>query len=568
MNKVCIIGLDGGTFTVIDYLAGQARLPNFSRLMAEGARAPLMSSIPPITPPAWSSFYMGTNPGKHGSVGFFRFRPGTYRLEPMNANTVRGTSLWSLASGEKRRVCVYDVPVTYPASPLNGVMISGMDAPRFDDRSVFPAGQRQKILDAIPNFDISSAVDYRHLARHHPDPEAECIHQLQVHLEVEVAAVTYLMEQDDWDLFVAVFRSTDIFQHIFWDSTARVMAGAPLAGDERRAEAVFDVYERIDEEIGGRWREWLKGRDLVIMSDHGFGELKSEVCLNRFLAQAGLLEFQAGGGSGRSRRVIKDKLKDHLPRTARQRLKRVVGRDDTDRRWSLFADSLISDIDFTRTRIFSIAQYGCLYVNHRGRNALAPVEGETGRQAVMSETERALSLFSDPENGGPLVSKIYRREELYHGPLMEEMPDLVVELQDYAYLGIYNTAEELAQEKIVCGPPRQLGSLSYTGTHRREGILVLSGPGVRRTRLQTANIVDIAPTVARLMGLPMLAEWDGRILKEVLMVSEEENVQQSAIPGSHEGQARSGDERLEGGAGYAEEDEEEIRRRLRNLGYI
>ncbi len=83
MAKTCIIGLDGGTFKVIDYLAGLGRLPNFSRLMETGSRAALMSTVPPITPAAWSSFYMGTNPGKHGSVGFFRFRSGSYGLEPI-----------------------------------------------------------------------------------------------------------------------------------------------------------------------------------------------------------------------------------------------------------------------------------------------------------------------------------------------------------------------------------------------------------------------------------------------------------------------------------------------------
>ncbi len=560
MSKVCIIGLDGGTFTVIDYLAGQGRLPNFARMMAEGSRAVLMSSIPPITPAAWSSFYMGTNPGKHGSVGFFRFRSGTYRLEPMNSSTVRGTSLWSLASGEKRKVCVYDVPVTYPASPLNGIMISGMDAPRFDDRSVFPVEQHQKILDAIPNFDISSSVDYRYLDKHHPDPEAECIRQLQAHLEIEIETVTYLTKQGDWDLFVAVFRSTDIFQHLFWDSTARVIAGAPLAGDERRAESVFRVYERIDEEIGGRWRGWLEGRDLVLMSDHGFGELRSEVCLNRFLAEAGLLEFQSGGGSSRSRRIVKDKVKDHLPRTARRRLKKAVGMDNTDRRWNLFVDSLVADIDFARTRIFSIAQFGCLYVNHRGRNTLAPVKGETERNSVISETEKVLARFVDPQDGSPLVSRIFRREELYHGSLMEEMPDLVIELRDHAYLGIYNTAEELERENIICGPPHQFGSLSYTGTHRREGILVLSGPSVRRARLNAANIVDIAPTVAGLLGLPPLADWDGRVLEEALTGGSTVTEPGSSVYGKMDADSR--------GRVYSEEDEEEIRKRLKNLGYL
>ncbi len=569
MARTCIIGLDGGTFKVIDYLAAQGRLPNFSRLMANGSRAVLMSTVPPITPAAWSSFYMGTNPGKHGSVGFFRFRSGSYRLEPMNANTVRGTALWSLAGSEGKRVCVYDVPVTYPAAPVNGIMISGMDAPHFNDRSVFPAGLRREILDTVPGFDISSSVDYRYLARHHPDPEGECIRQLQAHQEIEIGTVNHLMHKEQWDLLVAIFRSTDSFQHIFWDSAARMMAGSPREGDERRAEAVFGAYERIDKELGGSWKQWLESRNLVVMSDHGFGGLKSEICLNRFLAEAGLLAFMPGSARSTPKKLLADQFRDHLPRNLRKRLKKALGRDDSERRWQIFVDSLVADIDFSRTRIFSIAQFGCFYVNMKGRRPLGIVAGETERRTVIAEAREALAGLVDPEDGEPVATRFYDRDELYHGSLLEEMPDLVVELRDYAYQGIYNTSDELAQEKIICGPPQRFGRLSYTGTHRSEGILILSGPGVRPTKLPAASIIDIAPTVARMMGLPEVPEWDGRALEEALIGGE-------GKPGAQPGKTRAfpaGKESARGGqqprgAGYSEEDEEAVRQRLQDLGYI
>ncbi len=483
---------------------------------------------------------------------------------------MRGTSLWSLASSEGKRVCVYDVPVTYPAAPVNGIMISGMDAPRFNEKSIFPIGERRNIIDALPNFDISSSIDYRYLASRHPDPEGECIRQLRAHLEVEIDTIDYLMKRDDWDLLVAVFRSTDSFQHIFWDSAARMMAGAPAPGDERRAEAIFGVYERIDQALGGSWEEWLEARDLLIMSDHGFGELKSDICLNRFLAQAGLLTFLPRRSGGGAQQFITGKLRDRFPTTSRKRLKKVLGRDDSDRRWQIFVDSFVSDIDFSRTRIFSIAQFGCFYVNLKGRRPLGVIEGESQRRAVVAEARGALAGLVDPDDGKPVATRFYDREELYDGPLLDEMPDLVVELRDYSYQGIYKTSEELAQARIICGPPHQFGRLSFTGTHRREGILILSGPSVRRARLPAASMVDIAPTIANIMGLPAIPEWDGRVLAEALI--------SGSAPGGTEGGGRRPDKMEEAaaagsrqstrGAGYSEEDEEEVRRRLQDLGYI
>ncbi len=57
MSKVWVIGLDGGTFRVIDYLVGRGELPNFAEFLARGSRAKLNSTIPPLTPTAWSSFF-------------------------------------------------------------------------------------------------------------------------------------------------------------------------------------------------------------------------------------------------------------------------------------------------------------------------------------------------------------------------------------------------------------------------------------------------------------------------------------------------------------------------------
>ena len=138
MSKVCVIGLDGATFNVVDYLIGLRRLPNFSRLIDEGSRATLMSTRPPLTPAAWASFYTGTNPGKHGVVDFFRCSPGTYGLAPVSAQSVSGYPVWSIASDHGKRVCVYNVPLTYPAMPVNGIMISGMDAPGLEGRAFAP----------------------------------------------------------------------------------------------------------------------------------------------------------------------------------------------------------------------------------------------------------------------------------------------------------------------------------------------------------------------------------------------------------------------------------------------
>jgi len=68
--KVLSIGLDGGTFCLIDPWVKAGYLPNIARLLEQGTRASLHSVILPFTPQAWGSFMTGMNPGNHGVFGF------------------------------------------------------------------------------------------------------------------------------------------------------------------------------------------------------------------------------------------------------------------------------------------------------------------------------------------------------------------------------------------------------------------------------------------------------------------------------------------------------------------
>ena len=561
MSKICIIGLDGGTFTVIDYLVAQGRLPNFARLMDQGSRATLFSTVPPITWPAWASFYTGANPGKTGAADIFKFRPGTYQLEPMNAGNLRGTPFWSLAGSGGKRVCIYNVPVTYPAIPVNGVMVSGLDAPEFNDRAVYPVEFKSSLLEAIPDFQISFENDARYLVNHHPDPVGEWIRQSRRYLEMEIRTIDYLMGLEDWDLFVAVVRSTDIFQHTHWRAAEEVIAGVEVSAEDMvRAEAVFACYEAVDHQLGGAWSDFCKDRSLMIMSDHGFGRLHGYVSVNRVLADAALLKFRMDRPTRSPRTFLTDKLKSRLPKATRQKLKLFLGRGKLPDRWLSYTDSLVADIDWTQTRLCSIGGFGCLFVNLKGRDPLGTVASEAERQQVLAEAEAALSELKDPRDGLPLISRFYRKEELYDGPLMAEMPDMVIDIRDWSYCPVIGTANDLAVEGIIRPLVREWKQLAHTGAHRREGILLLHGPGIKNADLGAAEMVDLAPTIMNLLGLPPMDGWDGRILEEAFI----NGASVTSPPGKAYASA-SGDDRK---PVYSEEDEEEIRKRLENLGYL
>src|SRR5882672_6550113 len=96
--KVVIIGLDAATWTLIRPWMAEGGMPNLAKLIKEGVSGTLQSILPPITPPAWTSFMTGKNPGKHGVFHFIEARPGTYELSYLNGASRRAKTIWRMLS--------------------------------------------------------------------------------------------------------------------------------------------------------------------------------------------------------------------------------------------------------------------------------------------------------------------------------------------------------------------------------------------------------------------------------------------------------------------------------------
>ena len=91
--RVLVIGLDGGTFDIIKPLVAQGKLPTIGKLMKGGVYGDLISTIPPVTSPAWPSFMTGKNPGKHGVFDFVGRGKG-YSKVIKNARDIKAKTLW------------------------------------------------------------------------------------------------------------------------------------------------------------------------------------------------------------------------------------------------------------------------------------------------------------------------------------------------------------------------------------------------------------------------------------------------------------------------------------------
>jgi predicted AlkP superfamily phosphohydrolase/phosphomutase len=152
-KRVVVLGLDGMDYGLTKQMLEAGQLPNFAALAREGCFKPLGTTLPPISPVAWSSFQTGVNPGKHNVFDFLEpdrrtYRPklssvdirpprrilrlGKYQV-PLGKARVRlmrkSKPFWNVLSEHGITSAVLRVPITFPPEKLRGVLLSAMCVP-------------------------------------------------------------------------------------------------------------------------------------------------------------------------------------------------------------------------------------------------------------------------------------------------------------------------------------------------------------------------------------------------------------------------------------------------------
>jgi predicted AlkP superfamily phosphohydrolase/phosphomutase len=532
--KLLVIGLDAATFDVIDPLVEAGDLPNLARLLRGGARGTLRSTTHPLTPLAWTTMTTGVNAGKHGIWDFSERDDSGYRLRLVNGSHSRTPALWTRLSQAGRRVGIVNVPFTWPAPEVNGFALAGMDAAAREDGMTSPPElvhelQRRfgrLLLDHTFPVDADGRLDLD-LVRRACEQKVEIVEWLNEHYEPEL-------------LFV-VFMAADHVHHLAW----------PDWEERGRESSVAEAYRILDDSLGRLLERAGDETNVLVVSDHGGGALRGVINLNAWLAEQGYLAYAgngaANGGGAHKLFELRRKLPKEWRYSVKQRLPWL-----RERAYRLRPGSVV---DWQRTRAFAYGIFGNIVLNVAGRERDGIVQpGEEYERLRDELTERLLDLrWTD---GEPIVAAVHRREELFAGPELDKVPDLVVEFRDYAWLGKGNLTERtdtLEDAISIRAHPDQ----RYAGGHRQEGIFVLSGPAARAGAELQAGIADVAPTVMYLLDEPVPAAFEGRLLAEAL---EPSLLDERPLEFSDDEPAVA--------APTERESPREVEERLRDLGYL
>ena len=550
-RRVFVVGLDAATFDLILPWVDGGRLPTLARLLRDGVRAPLRSTLPALTPPGWTSAATGRNPGKHNVFNFYRTTAGGLGVAPVTLGDLKSPRAWDIAAVHGRRSCVLHMPLTYPPRADAGVMISGIMTPKGAEDFVAPAELKAELAARIPGYRME--VDESALRRHQLEAFRNDAFDLQ---RVQTEEVLYLLATQEWDLFWVMFHTLDKLQHFYW----RFMdPGHPAyPGPGPYSDTIRDFHVAFDQSLG-RFLEHLPANtDVVLLSDHGSAPLHSYFCVMNWLAQEGFLRLQPEttarrglAAAGVDAKAIVRGLKRsglgwvtrYVPRGLKQQVPQAL---------TSFA-KVAKRIDWSQTRAYCPSAPGSgLWINVRGREPNGIVEPGAEYERVVEELRARLLAFRDP-SGAPVVTAVHRRDEVYRGPFAESGPDLLVETADTVCL-----VEGLGLRPLM---PAGRGPEERTGNHARDGILVLHGPDVQAgLTLPLAAIEDVTPTVLHLLGLPIDADMDGRVLTEALRPETlaARPIQVADTPYSAP----------ENGYSYSADEEARIQDMLEGLGYV
>ncbi len=559
-GPVVFVGIDGASWEFLDPLIERGILPNLGRIKRDGAHGTLRSIDCYVSPPAWTTMLSGYLPKKTGVYSFGKWDPTGQEFTSVNADDVEVPRVWEIASHGGRTVGIFNVPMSYPPQPVNGVIVSGMMTPveRAEPRIAMPVPRQRRdrqpatdpvksyspvwrtvtddslntyfwslhdtVDDGIKDYDTvsltvvagtnsggdSPAKSYAfRVGDFSPWVRIQSIRNGDLEgAWCKVAIVKTPDGQYDTRISPAFFAieaqyaypdtMADHLEKTFGYYTPGVFVGTEMVPSMTGmaashaswfydlddwnlylyvftqsdnihhltgfSAAAIDVYRRIDRFVGEVMDRMPEDGTLIIASDHGFGRYTYGLDLNRLFEDLGLL----------SRRD-----------------------DDT--------------IDFDRSLVFHHIWH--LYFNDERitREELAqhgidvpasadPVDFFTGYLQQAVKAVRSID--------GTTVSLELRR-----------LPaDAAGEAPDMAVTGTYG---EVVVDFLGLEPPQPTVIHDLEGNkrgwHTRDGIFMAWGRDIRRGHeAHPLDIQDVAPTMLYLLGLPVAADMDGRVMADVL----------------------------------------------------
>ena len=459
----------------------------------------------------WPSFSTGTNPLRNGQ--FFthmQLDAGSYRINKKYASDVRGEPFWSTLARNGCRVFSFDIAQTRPIEGFNGVNLCawGSEYPAWR-RSSWPKPLMKELVARYGSHPLVNS--YRLSISPQTEEEyRELYDRLTTGLQRKGEICMDVLGREPFQLGLILFPEVHWAMHLLWQTWDRDHPdhdpGAALPFDD----IFLDLYRRMDAWIG-RFRERMPDCEVVVFSGSGLGPNYSGWhLLPEVLERTGFGPTAEPGKSGLAGRLLPmrrwgaskiRKTEDALSVGLIEFLKKALPAAIWDRmtRRLLYAGNR-----WGSSRAFALPNdyTGAIRINLQGREPegiVAP--GEYGAVCTAIETE--LRNLKNSDTGGPVVRDVIRLKERYPDDDLGDFPDLIVTWA--------NDAPVTSVTSPTVGTISRAFPERRSGAHRNDCFLV-SSRRLKPPAAGEASLLDVAPTVFDLLGVPVPGHFDGRSL--------------------------------------------------------
>jgi predicted AlkP superfamily phosphohydrolase/phosphomutase len=304
---------------------------------------------------------------------------------------------------------------------------------------------------------------------------------------------------------LGVFSESHCVGHQCWHLHDPNHAKHDRALVARMGDPVRDVYVAIDSAINEIIEKAGAGTDVIVLGSHGMrSHYDATFLLDKMLQRIEKPGSGAAAPSAPSHGLTARSVALGMWKRTPPGVRRLL---------APLKEPVKSRIDpnaLAARRFFAIPNndaYGAIRLNLAGREPAGRVARDD-YDAVCSALERDLLAFTNVETGGAVVRRVWRANEFYRGPLMDHLPDLIVEWNRDTPVSRIRSEKtgEIAGTYEKC----------RTGDHSNNGIFFMAGDGVAPGPVnRTVSIMDFGPTIAERLGVT-LPDVEGRSFADLV----------------------------------------------------
>jgi predicted AlkP superfamily phosphohydrolase/phosphomutase len=402
------------------------------------------------------------NPGKLGIYGFRNRADYSYEgLSFATSRAVKEDTMWDILSRQGKRVILLGVPQTYPPKPVNGYLVTSFMAPDTESRYTYPPDFKEEISRVVGNY-MLDVDNFR------TDAKDRLLEQIYEMTEKRFKLARYLVKEKPWEFFMMVEMGIDRIHHGFWTYTDP--EHVKYEPGSKYENSIRDYYRYIDEQVGSVLSLLDDQTVVFVVSDHGAKAMRGGICINEWLMQEGYLH-------------ILEKPPGVVPLSK-------------------------ATIDWARTMAWADGGYCArVFLNIKGREPQGIIEADKV-EAVRNELIEKLKGLED-DKGSNIGTRVFKPEEIYT-TVNNIPPDLIVYLGNLDWRSVGSIGlESVHTFENDTGPD--------DANHDQHGIFIYWDPsGVPPSLKGTCKdhrLVDIAPTVLNLMGIPVPPDMEGRTIE-------------------------------------------------------